>query len=255
MAIVKLDTGFNIEVDFATAPFHKRMFAWMVDLLICWVYVSLASALFKLPSYFIIFISSGIPGLLLTAPVFFYHLIFETVLNGRSPGKMLFSLRVITEAGGQPSLGQFLLRWAFRLLDFPVFILALLFTEQIPWWTFPLLFMGLFSVILTGKSQRIGDLVAGTILIDTKNKTSWEDTVFREVESTYRPRYPKVMQLTDRDINTLKTIIENVRKRNDYELAMRISDRIKSKLQMQSDQDSLDFLETLLKDYNYYSTN
>jgi protein-arginine kinase activator protein McsA len=74
------------------------------------------------------------------------------------------------------------------------------------------------------------------------------------VESTYQAKYPQVMQLSDRDINTLKSIIENVKKKNDYELAMRIADRIRSKLKMESDQDSLDFLETLLKDYNYYST-
>ena len=62
------------------------------------------------------------------------------------------------------------------------------------------------------------------------------------------------MQLTDKDINTLKSIIGTVRKKSDYDLSMRIGERIKSKLQIQSDQDSLEFLETLLKDYNYYST-
>jgi hypothetical protein len=62
------------------------------------------------------------------------------------------------------------------------------------------------------------------------------------------------MQLSDRDINTLKSIIESVKKRNDYELSVRIAERIKSKLKMDSEQDSLDFLQTLLKDYNYYST-
>jgi hypothetical protein len=35
---------------------------------------------------------------------------------------------------------------------------------------------------------------------------------------------------------------------------MRIAERIRSKLQLSSDQDSLEFLETLLMDYNYYST-
>ena len=187
-------------------------------------------------------------------PVLFYHLFFEIVF-GRSPGKMALNLKVISDDGGQPSIGQFLLRWAFRTLDFPVAILGLLVWEEIPWWTFPALFGGLFCVILTKKSQRIGDIVAGTIVIDLKNRTSWEDTVFKEVEATYKPRYPQVMQLTDRDINTLKSIIENVKRKNDYDLSMRIADRIRSKLKMQSDQDSLDFLETLLKDYNYYSTN
>ncbi|RYG46729.1 MAG: hypothetical protein EOO01_15780 [Chitinophagaceae bacterium] len=56
-------------------------------------------------------------------------------------------------------------------------------------------------------------------------------------------------------INTLKSIIESVRKKNDHDLAFRISERIKAKLKMDSDQDPLDFLKTLLKDYNYYSSN
>ena len=63
------------------------------------------------------------------------------------------------------------------------------------------------------------------------------------------------MQLTDKDINTLKSIINAVKKRNDYELAHRISERIQSKLKMQADEDSLSFLQRLMKDYNYYSTN
>ena len=63
------------------------------------------------------------------------------------------------------------------------------------------------------------------------------------------------MQLSDRDINTLKNIIETVKKRNDYDLSLKIADRIQGKLKMRTDQDSLAFLETLLKDYNYYSTN
>ena len=67
--------------------------------------------------------------------------------------------------------------------------------------------------------------------------------------------YSQVMQLSDRDINTLKSIIQSVIKKNDYELSMKIADRIKSKLKIESDQDSLEFLQTLLKDYNYYSTN
>ena len=79
--------------------------------------------------------------------------------------------------------------------------------------------------------------------------------MFTELESNYQPRYPQVMQLSDRDINTLKSIIQSVRKRNDYELSMRIAERIKSKLKMETDQDSLEFLQTLLKDYNFYSTN
>ena len=165
------------------------------------------------------------------------------------------NIKVITAEGGQPTLGQYLIRWVFRLVDFPYWIPIAIAFGQLPWWTLPITVAGLISIIFTPKSQRIGDLLAGTILIDLKNSTSWQDTVFTELESNYQPRYPQVMQLSDRDINTLKSIIQSVRKRNDYELSMRIAERIKSKLKMETDQDSLEFLQTLLKDYNFYSTN
>ena len=179
-------------------------------------------------------------------------------MNGQSVGKMVMGIKVMTLQGGQPSLSQYLIRWLFRIVDFPVFMILFVVFIPVTWsnvWMVPLAFAGLISVILTPKSQRIGDLVAGTILIDLKNRTSWQDTVFTEVEATYQPRYPQVMQLSDRDINTLKSIIETVKRKNDYDLSMKIADRIKSKLRMDSNQDSLEFLQTLLKDYNYYSTN
>jgi hypothetical protein len=101
-------------------------------------------------------------------------------------------------------------------------------------------------LIATPYSQRIGDVVAGTLLIDTRNRTSWEDTIFTELTDNYQPRYPQVMQLSDKDINTLKGIINSVRKKSDYDLSIRIAARIRSKLQIEDDQDSLDFLQTLL---------
>ena len=142
----------------------------------------------------------------------------------------------------------------FRTVDLPGWILVAIAYGALPWWSSVFIFAGLGCLMATPYSQRIGDLVAGTILIDTRNRTSWEDTVFTELSDNYSPRYPQVMQLSDKDINTLKSIINSVRKSGDYDLSMRIGERIRSKLQISSDQDSLEFLETLLMDYNYYST-
>lgn len=254
MLQVKLDTGFNIQVEFAISPFHKRLLAWIIDLVICWIYIKVISLVFDIQSFFIWAFGGELKAIFISLPVLFYHLLCEVTMNGKSLGKMAMNIKVITSEGGQPSIGQYLIRWAFRLIDFPLLILAAVLTTELPWWTFPLVFSGLACVIFTPKSQRIGDLVADTIIIDLKNTTSWQDTVFTEIDSTYQPSFPKVMQLSDRDINTLKSIIETVKKKNDYELAMKISDRIKSKLKIESDREPLEFLETLLKDYNYYST-
>lgn len=235
MLAVKLDTGFNIEVEFPITPFHKRLIAWIIDLVIGFAYMWVADLLLDQllgPWWGAI----GWVMILYSLPVLFYHLLMEIGTNGQSLGKMAMNIKVITLEGGQPSLSQYLLRWMFRMIDIA------------------LLFPGFFSVILSSRSQRLGDIVAGTIVIDTKERTSWQDTIFTEVESNYQPRYKQVMQLSDKDINTLKSFIEMIRRKNDHEMAFRIADRIQTKLNIQSNQDPYDFLQTLMKDYNYYAT-
>jgi uncharacterized RDD family membrane protein YckC len=255
MQSVKLDTGFNIEIDFAITPFHKRMFAWAIDVLVLYAYSWLAGKLIGWIHEDAMGNTDWLAIIVETLPILFYHLVCEISMNGQSIGKKAMNIQVISQDGGQPSLSQYLIRWMFRSIDFPIIVFAAVLFGQLPWWCMAFLFTGIGCVIITPCSQRVGDLVAGTILIDRKNRTSWQDTVFTELETGYQPKYPQVMQLSDKDVNTLKSIIETVRKNNNYDLSMRIAERIKSKLNIGSDQDSLDFLETLLKDYNYYTTS
>jgi hypothetical protein len=105
------------------------------------------------------------------------------------------------------------------------------------------------------KQQRLGDLLAHTLVINTTKKESISDTVFLDVEHSYVPSFPQVMQLSDRDINALKGILDTAKKRHDYNLAEMASQKIKSHLKIDTPLSPYDFLETLLKDYNYLSAN
>jgi uncharacterized RDD family membrane protein YckC len=251
--IIKLDTGFNIEVEFPISPFGRRMLAWIIDVVVMVAYAYLGAKLLN----FIFtdeWSSRKWATILFGFPMLFYHPVCEILFNGQSIGKKAMAIKVIAEDGGQPSISQYLIRWVFRTVDFPIWIFGMIAEGILPWWCSLFFFAGIGSVIMTEKSQRIGDLVAGTIMIDTKTTTSWQDTVFTELESTYQPKFPEVMRLSDKDINTLKGIIETVKRKSDYDMSMRIAERIKAKLVISSDLDSLDFLETLLKDYNYYTS-
>ena len=253
MLTVRLDTGFNIEVDFPISPFHRRMFAYCIDVLVMILYYNLTVKI--LDTFIEVHDGNHLWLLILISlPILFYYPLLEILTDGQTVGKSLMGIRVITIEGGQASVSQYLLRWVFRTVDFPVWIFFAIRTGALPWYSSIFLFSGIASVVISDNSQRIGDIVAGTIVIFTRSKSSWEDTVFTEVESDYKPRYPEVMQMSDKDLNSLKMIIDNVKKNNNHDLAFRIAERIKSKLNMQGDQDALDFLETLLKDYNYYST-
>ena len=253
MLTVKLDTGFNIEIDFPISPFHRRMFAYLIDSLVMYLYWILIAALMKNASddfeskKIWLWVLEGLPVLI-------YYPALEILTNGQTVGKRIMGIRVINAEGGQASISQYILRWVFRLADFPVWIFAEIYSGGLPWYSSVLAFSGIACFILSNRSQRIGDIVAGTIVIFTRSRSTWQDTVFTELEEGYKPRYPQVMQMTDKDLNSLKTIIETVKKGNNHELAFRIAERIKSKLSIQGDQDAQDFLETLLKDYNYYST-
>ena len=114
-----------------------------------------------------------------------------------------------------------------------------------------LLFTDVVLVNATRNGQRLGDLLAHTLLISTRQAGTIEETLFTHVDETYVPRFPQVMQLSDRDMNAVKSLLDTASRRHDYELADRAAAKIKNHLAIQSDGSAFDFLETLLKDYNY----
>lgn len=251
MAIVRLNTGFNIEIDFKTAAFHQRILAWCIDLAIQFFYLLLVYRLFlkNLPDGFTSWL-----GIVVMLPVIFYNLVLEILFNGQTPGKKLMKIGVTSADGGQPSFSQYLLRWIFRPIDMPWWLLAAATSGGWPALTLVFCFGGMACYLYSGKSQRIGDLLAGTLVIDKRATSTWNDTAFMALDAGYSPKFPEVMRLSDRDINTIKQLLLSaaVRRNNDY--LLRVTEKIKTALQVQTDMDEIDFLETLLKDYNQLSS-
>jgi hypothetical protein len=117
-----------------------------------------------------------------------------------------------------------------------------------------LLITDVILVISTPRGQRLGDILAKTILIRTQSRGSIEDTVFVAVADNYTPTFPEIMQLSDRDINAIKRILETARKKGDFNMALAACEKISSHLKINTSLSPFDFLEVLLKDYNYLST-
>jgi uncharacterized RDD family membrane protein YckC len=245
MEKIKIPTSFNIELDFETPEFHKRLFAWVIDLVIVGAYCIIMMSVLQgfssthksgdndLP--FLYNISALY--LLFFVPALVYHLFFEVVMNGQSIGKKLIGIKVIGEDGGRPALHQYLIRWLIRPFDFAVSFYM----------------VGLLTVVLSRKNQRLGDMAAGTLVIKTKIETDIDDTVFLEVEDEYEPRFPAVMRLSDRDMNTIKSVLNNSRRYNNFDIAARLSEKIRTVLNITEYVEPVEFLEILLKDYNYFS--
>jgi uncharacterized RDD family membrane protein YckC len=267
MSSLKIQTNFNIELEFEAPEFHRRMFAAILDLLLVFFYFRIIIAIFS-SIYDDGFLTDDDQYnihwsfLVSMLPVFLYQLICEITMNGQSIGKKLMRIQVINETGGRPSISQYLIRWLIRTSDYTIlyiFVIAVFSGAVAAIGIFiavlaPLLLLDIILVASTKKNQRLGDLLAHTILVKTNTKSNIEDTVFQEVADDYIPRFPQVMQLSDRDLNTIKGILSTSQTRGDFDLASRAADKIKGHLKIENSLSPFEFLEILLKDYNYLST-
>ncbi len=155
--LISIRTPENIELSYALAGPGSRAVAYVVDLFImftlCQMLINLlAYAFAMLLSVFTMHSGlwiSAIAGLGSFALYNGYFILFEWLLNGQTPGKRLLHIRVIKQGGFALRFFDTLLRNLLRVVDF-----------------LPLFYgVGLTSLLLTRDSQRLGDLVAGTLVV------------------------------------------------------------------------------------------
>lgn len=238
MQTIRITTSQNIDIDYEVAGLGERILARLIDLGIFLVlYIaSTISGVFLIKTRVL---GTGIPLLMMLCLVLFvfYDIICEAFFNGQSVGKRVMKIRVISLDGGQPSLGQYLMRWIFRIVDFIV-------TLQIG---------ALLSVILTENKQRIGDLVAGTTLVHTKPRTDFNHIAFAPVSDDYTPIFPEASQLKNSEIVLIHEVINNFAKSDNFPLLYNTATKFKQHLNISSPtgMDDLSFLQSLIRDYNH----
>lgn len=96
-----------------------------------------------------------------------YFTLFEAFWDGRTPGKRILNLRVIQQNGRSISFLDAFSRNLLRIVDgLPGFYLV-----------------GIVFLFATRRSQRLGDMVAGTLVVhERKIETSlWEGTAARQI--------------------------------------------------------------------------
>jgi uncharacterized RDD family membrane protein YckC len=270
MSVIKVPTNFNIELEFEIPEFYRRLIALLIDFVILFFYSKLADqVLYSVAGHMD---SDNLDDrynynwlfmLIRFGPILIYHPLCEITMNGQSIGKKIMSIRVVNENGGTASISQYLIRWLLRdVWFFMILAVGLAREEQGKMVESTFLTLAVLAyfvtdiilVVASKKGQRVGDLLAKTILIRTDRKGNIEETVFREVADSYVPMFPQIMQLSDKDINAIKSILETSRKKGDYQMAEAASHKIKSHLRIESNMAPMDFLDVLLKDYNYLST-
>ena len=263
MSIIQISTPFNIDLEFEVAEFHKRLFAYIIDFFILLIYLVIMKNLyyggFDDVSRDTLQSRIGIDILTISLPMLLYPLVSEVLMHGQTIGKKIMKIRVISLEGGEPTLGQYLIRWMFRAWEWP-FLFGYVFfsTGSLIAYTLITGFFGIIVVIIIGvskKSQRLGDIAANTAVVNTKSKLSVHDTVFMAIsQPDYIVKFPEVLKLTDRDINTIKNVVNHFYKIHNADTAIRVARKVQDVLKVSTDMYAVDFLEKLLADYNYLAT-
>src|SRR5690606_23886238 len=116
---------------------------------------------------------------LLLLPAMSYSLLMHSLFNGRTVGKMLLKMRVVSIDGTPVHWSNFLVRWMLRLVDIWLFLGSI----------------GLLTILFSEKRQRLGDAAAGTVVISTKSKVAITHTILEEVTEDYVPQFSNVSAL------------------------------------------------------------
>lgn len=246
---IEVQTTQNVIIDYEPASIGNRMLAAIIDYgvyaiwILGWVGILFAMAdnirnlTDSLGTNTLIII-----GILFAGPIFFYHLLFEYFNNGQSIGKRIVKIRVIKIDGTPPTLGACLLRWLFRAvdIDFSSFIAPGI--------------IGIVSIISTKKSQRLGDLVAGTTVIDLKvySKNKNLGSIQLDFQDDYQVSYPDILsRLSDKDIQTITAIINDHEMKDSDLVIDQLTQRTKLITGYTYNGHNLSFLKKIVNDYNY----
>jgi uncharacterized RDD family membrane protein YckC len=174
---------------------------------------------------------------LIFLPAMFYSLLMHSLFNGQTVGKMLMKMRVVRLDGTPVHWSNLLVRWMLRLVDIWIFLGSI----------------GILSILFSEKRQRVGDAAAGTVVISTKKKTKVTHTILEEVEEEYVPQFTNVTLLTDKDVRLIKETYLIAKRSGDFKTLTALRVKVDSILKTNSSLYDVPYLDTVLKDYNYYT--
>jgi len=141
----------GVEIHLRIAGPYVRVLAYLMDLLIRIGVLIAAGMLLMFAGFIFGFqVAAGLNLLLTFFVMFFYYIIFEAGKRGASPGKRVMGLRVVDTSGAPISFGQSFIRNMLRFADgMPLFSYG----------------FGLLSTLMTQRFQRLGDLLANTVVV------------------------------------------------------------------------------------------
>jgi uncharacterized RDD family membrane protein YckC len=240
---LQIDTPEQISLELPLAGIGSRFLGLAIDTLLQFVLYIAAVLLLTIP------VGSGLARYLAWIPANFvpaltilfifciywgYFAFFEIVWKGQTPGKRLAKIRVIHQSGRPINVYEAIGRNLLRVIDGLPGIYG----------------VGIVCMMISSQHRRVGDYVAGTVVVHEKptrdTKPDWNTSV--EIS----PVNSQLVQLTSEELVLIETYLHRradldlaVRDKTAYQIATRITQ--KTGLQRDPNQSLDDFLEAVAR--------
>ena len=173
-------------------------------------------------------------------PWFLYSPVIEYFTNGRSLGKLIMGIRVVKTNGETAGLREYFTRWIFRVVDI---------------WLGGFGFLALLVCGTTERRQRIGDIMADTVVIRVRDNQvySLKDILSIKTMENHTTTYPEVARFTDEDMLLIKNTIVRVQRfpnQANKDFAIDLANETARQIGLkETPPKRMEFLRTVLQDY------
>lgn len=239
MESVTIQTTQNVSIDYPLASVGSRVGSFFIDATIYLIAYGILTVV--LASLINSFDDLSIVFFLVIFIFLAYYFFLEMFSRGQTLGKRIIGLRVIRLDGRDPTPADFLTRAIFLLPD-------VLLSSGIP----------AILLIASGRyNQRLGDIVAGTVVIQTSIATTFtlEEIMAITNREDYDPEFPGVQRFTNNDMMIVKRSLQRMRRYGNTahrqavrQLAVKIADQLElDKKEVKYTPEK--FLEVILMDF------
>lgn len=238
-----IPTTRNVFVQYEIADLRERIVAYILDVLL--MMVLLVLLVFLIGALQLDFLFRGMAGqqIAMTSPflLFFgYHILFEMLQYGQTPGKKAMGIRVVRLDGKSPEWSDSALRVLLHLAD-SVFCMGI---------------VGCMLIKTTQQRQRLGDMAAHTMVIklySSVNSFQLSELRRKPTDEAYKPRYPQVRMLTEKDVVFIKNVLDRQKQYRNHAHDGVVEDVVTHLMPLlgitKRPDDRVEFLKTLIRDY------
>ncbi len=242
MIELQINTTQNVNINFTAASLGERILAFLIDYVLIVAY--LIAIFYLLANLGLLELEDRWSQIaiqfLAFLPAMLYTVVSEVLMEGQTLGKKVLKIKVVKIDGYQASIFDYISRWVFRVIDIYL--------------GFGTGGIAIISIAFSSKSQRLGDMAAGTAVISIKDKYNISHTILEEVSAFYQPHYPTVINLSDKDMQIIKDMYTSAIQKNDHNLLIKLRTKVEEITQTsRGTKTDREYLDIIMKDYNHFT--